>query len=79
MSVYWLNGLSRSSTANTVRAVQLRHTYCPSTAPSGSAGKRTPSFSYALWITPDSCTFIKCTGIPRCLVARLVNRCAAVS
>ncbi len=79
VSVYCENGLSRSSTSKIVRAVQCRQTGCPSTAPSGSAGNRTPSFSYALWMTPDSWTFMKCTRRPRRAVARLVNRWAAAS
>ena len=45
VSVYWYQGLNRSSTSNTVRAVQLRQTVVPSTAPSASLGKRTRSFS----------------------------------
>lgn len=45
VSVYWYQGLKRSATSNTVRAVQFRQTVVPSTAPRASDGKRTRSFS----------------------------------
>ena len=45
LSVYWWYGLKRSSTSNTWRALHLRQTNCPSTAPSASVGNTTPSFS----------------------------------
>src|SRR3954447_14961351 len=45
LSVSWWYGLNRSSTSNTRRAAQFRHTNCPSTVPRASVGNCTSSFS----------------------------------
>ncbi len=79
VSVYWLNALNLSGTSKTWRLVQYRQIGWPSIAPVGSVGKATSSFSYALKMTPDLWTFWKWVRMPRCRVARFVNRCAADS
>ena len=48
VSVYWWNEVNLSGDPNTVRDAHQRQAGCPSIAPVTSAGKRTPSFSYAL-------------------------------
>jgi hypothetical protein len=48
VSEYWQCGENRLAALNTCRPDHRRHIRCPSIAPVGSAGKITPSFSYAL-------------------------------